>query len=235
VLAEIEGAIDFPEDDLELDTDADIDRELGELAAACGRLADGFRHGRAVSRGIAVALVGAVNVGKSSLLNALVGRERALVGAAPGTTRDWLEVTDAWSGVAVTLVDTAGLRTTDDPVEQRGIALGEARVASADVVVVVNDGVAAWDDGARFGARAVVIRSKADLGGEPGEWLLTSAATGQGLEELRCRVLAVAGVADQEGSEQAFVRPGRRFDVDGGGRVRLGQRAARFRVGRRRT
>ncbi len=205
VLAEIEGAIDFPEEDLELDADADLDRELGELAAACGRLADGFRHGRAVSRGIAVALVGAVNVGKSSLLNALVGRERALVGAAPGTTRDWLEVTDLWSGVAVTLIDTAGLRTTDDPVEQRGIALGEARVASADVVVVVNDGVAAWDRGDRFGARAVVIRSKADLGGEPGAGLSTSAATGEGLEELRGRVLAVAGVADQEGSEQAFV------------------------------
>src|SRR5215468_6661136 len=185
VLAEIEGAIDFPEDDLELDADADIDRELGELGAACGRIADGFRHGRAVSQGITVALVGAVNVGKSSLLNALVGRERALVGAAPGTTRDWLEVTDTWSGVAVTLIDTAGLRTTDDPVEQRGIALGEARVASADVVVVVNDGAAAWDDGARFGARAVVIRSKADLGGESGAGLPTSAATGQGLEALR--------------------------------------------------
>ena len=209
VLAEIEGAIDFPEDDLELAADADIDRELGALGAACGRLVDGFRHGRAVSQGITVALVGAVNVGKSSLLNALVGRERALVGAAPGTTRDWLEVTDTWSGVAVVLIDTAGLRTTDDPVEQRGIALGEARVASADVVVVVNDGVAAWDDGARFGARAVVIRSKADLGGELGAALPTSAASGQGLDELRRRVLAVAGVADQEGSEQAFVTTAR--------------------------
>ena len=186
VLAEIEGAIDFPEDDLELDADADIDRELGALAAACGRLAAGFRHGRAVSRGIAVALVGAVNVGKSSLLNALVGRERALVGAAPGTTRDWLEVTDVWNGVAVTLIDTAGLRTTDDPVEQRGIALGEARVASADVVLVVNDGIAAWDDGARFGDRAVVIRSKADLGGEPGAGLPTSAATGSRRPHISC-------------------------------------------------
>ena len=208
-LAEIEGAIDFPDEDLALGADEDLDRELGALRALCGRLADGFRHGRAVAQGIAVALVGPVNVGKSSLLNALVGRERALVGAAPGTTRDWLEVGDVWSGVAVTLIDTAGLRATDDPVEQRGIALGEARVASADVVVVVNDGTAGWDDGARFGDRAVAVRSKADLGGGGLPGLATSATTGEGLDELRRRVLAVAGVADQEGSEQAFVTTAR--------------------------
>ena len=209
VLAEIEGAIDFPEEDLELAASEDLDREIAALAAACGKLADGFHHGRAVAQGISVALVGAVNVGKSSLLNALVGRERALVGASPGTTRDWLEVGDVWSGVSVTLIDTAGLRPTDDPVEQRGIALGEARVAAADVVVVVNDGQAAYDDGARFGSRAVRVRSKADLGGAAPPGVATSAATGEGLDELRRSVLAVAGVADQEGSEQAFVTTAR--------------------------
>jgi hypothetical protein len=76
----------------------------------------------------------------------------------------------------------------------RGIVLGEARVASADVVTVVNDGVASWDDGARFGSLAVAVRSKADLGGEHGAALPTSAATGQELEPLRRR--ALAGVAD---------------------------------------
>ena len=209
VLAELEGGIDFPEEDLELAGAEAVDHELVALAAACARFVDGFRHGRGVSQGITVALVGPVNVGKSSLLNALVGRERALVAAAPGTTRDWLEVVDDWRGVAVTLIDTAGLRATDDPVEQRGIALGEARVASADVVVVVNDGVATWDDGARYGDRAVLVRSKADLGGAAPPARATSAATGLGLDELRRDVLAVAGVADQEGSEQAFVTTAR--------------------------
>ncbi|HEX7838200.1 MAG TPA: tRNA modification GTPase [Kofleriaceae bacterium] len=209
VLAEIEGAIDFPDDDLELDATEVIDGEIGALHGACARLAAGFRHGRAVSQGVTVALVGPVNAGKSSLLNALVGRERALVGAAPGTTRDWLEVGDVWSGVAVTLIDTAGLRATDDPVEQRGIALGEARVASADVVLVIDDGTGAWGDSGRYGARGVRVRSKVDLGGDPGGALATSAATGEGLDELRRRVLAVAGVADQEGSEQAFVTTAR--------------------------
>jgi tRNA modification GTPase len=232
VLAELEGAIDFPDDDLDVASTAAIDEELAALELACGRFVAGFRHARAVSHGITVALVGPVNVGKSSLLNALVGRERALVAAAPGTTRDWLEVSDDWSGVAVTLIDTAGLRVTTDPVEQRGIALGEARVASADVVVVVNDGQAPWDDGGRYGDRGVVVRSKADLGGDPRGGLATSATTGQGLDELRRRVLAVAGIADQEGGEQAFVTTARQRALaaaagDGFGAARTARAASR--------
>jgi tRNA modification GTPase len=242
-LAEVEGGIDFPEDDLEVVSAAAVDGELAALEAACRALVEGFRHARAVSGGVTVALVGPVNVGKSSLLNALVGRERALVAAAPGTTRDWLEVSDVWSGVAVTLVDTAGLRVTDDPIEQRGIALGEARVASADVVVVVNDGEAPWDGGARYGERALVVRSKVDLIGEAAlrgaglvdlgpQGLATSATTGQGLDALRRRVLAVAGVADQEGSEQAFVTTARQKDLarvarDAFGAALVARRAAR--------
>ena len=202
LLGELEGTIDFPEDDLETATVTWIADEIAALRAACARLADGFRHGRSVTRGITVALVGPVNVGKSSLLNALVAPQ-------PGTTRDWLEVSDVWDGVAVTLVDTAGLRTTADAIELRGIALGEARVESADVVVVVNDGQAAWDDGARYGERVVVVRSKADLGGESHGALTTSSTRGEGLETLKARVLAVAGVADREGSEQAFVTTAR--------------------------
>ncbi len=206
---ELEGWIDFPEEDLDPSSDAWIDSEIEALRAGCARLADGFRYGRAVNQGVTVALVGPVNVGKSSLLNALVGVERALVAPQPGTTRDWLEVAGVWDGVAVTLVDTAGTRDTADPIEQRGIALGEARVASADVVVVVNDGEAAWDDGARFGARAVVVKSKGDLPGDPHGALVTSATAGQGLDALKARVLELAGVADREGGEQPFVTTAR--------------------------
>ena len=210
VLAELEGRIDFPEEDLAAEDEAVVDRELAELSARCGQLADSFRHGRAVGSGVTIALVGAVNVGKSSLLNALVGSERALVAAAPGTTRDYLEAHALWDGVAVTLIDTAGVRDTADPVEARGIALGEQRVASADVVVVVNDGVAGWDEGVRYGARALVVRSKGDLGGESGPaTVVTSAATGAGLDELRRRALAIAGVAEREGREDAFVTTAR--------------------------
>jgi tRNA modification GTPase len=209
VLAELEGRIDFPDDDFAPEDERSVDSELADLSASCARLADSFRHGRALGQGVAIALVGAVNVGKSSLLNALVGAERALVAAAPGTTRDYLEVHGEWDGVAVTLVDTAGTRDTTDPVEARGIALGEQRVASADVVVVLNDGIAPWDDGARFDARALVVRSKADLGGDLRGALATSATTGAGLADLRRHALALAGVAEREGSEDAFVTTAR--------------------------
>ncbi len=227
LLAELEGRIDFPEEDMAPADVAWIASEIAALRSACAVLADGFRYGRAVSAGITVALVGPVNVGKSSLLNALVGTERALVAAEPGTTRDWLEVSDVWNGVAVTLVDTAGTRAASDApsgaVEQRGIELGARRVESADVVVVVNDGVGPWDDGARYAERAVVVRSKADLAlaertsmpavRSPNAPIYTSAKSSEGLDELRARVLAVAGVADREGGEQAFVTTARQHAV----------------------
>jgi len=217
LLAEIEGRIDFPEEDLAAADELALDGELAALAARCAALAAGFRHGRAVRQGITVALVGPVNAGKSSLLNALVGKERALVAPSPGTTRDYLEVADVWDGIAVTLVDTAGTRATADPVELRGIELGERRVAEADVVLVLNDGASPWNDGSAYGARALVVRSKADLDGdapvatEPagGTVLATSARTGAGLAALVRRVLATAGVAAQEGSEDAVVTTAR--------------------------
>ncbi|MBA3500793.1 MAG: tRNA uridine-5-carboxymethylaminomethyl(34) synthesis GTPase MnmE [Deltaproteobacteria bacterium] len=218
VLAEIEGSIDFPEDDLQTQEAAWVETELEAVRAGCAQLADSFGHGRATSHGITTALVGPVNVGKSSLLNALVGTERALVAAEPGTTRDWLEVQTTWSGIAVTLIDTAGRRENADSVERRGIELGEQRVTAADVVLVVNDGSATWDDGARYEGRAIVVRSKADLGGEMRGALATSSTTGQGLDDLRARVLSVAGVAETEGSEHAVVTTARQQALAAGAR-----------------
>lgn len=216
LLAEIEGWIDFPEEDLETRSAAWISEELAALRVSCAALSEGFRHGRAVTHGISAALVGPVNAGKSSLLNALIGSERALVAAEPGTTRDWLEVSAVWDGIAVTLVDTAGQRATTDPIEQRGIALGEARVASVDVVIVVDDGSSASEGAERYGARGVAVRSKSDLSGEksedraaPRDAIATSVVTGAGLEALRHRILAVAGVADREGGEHAIVTTAR--------------------------
>jgi tRNA modification GTPase len=213
VLAEIEGRIDFPDDDLGEEEARVVDAELVAVAAEVVQLAAGFRHGRAVQHGITVALVGAVNAGKSSLLNALIGTERALVAAEPGTTRDYLEASTVWHGVAVTLVDTAGTRVTNDAIEARGIELGERRVESADVVIVVNDGVAPWNGGARYPERAVVVRSKADLDLGASGGLATSALTGLGLDLLKQRVLELAGVAAQEGSEDPFITTERQYST----------------------
>lgn len=214
VLAELEGRIDFPEDDLPNEQSAVVDAELEAVAGGCAALVDGFRHGHAIQSGISVALVGAVNVGKSSLFNALLGKERALVAAEPGTTRDYIEGHTVWDGVAVTVIDTAGIRSTNDDIEARGIALGEQRVAAADVVVVVNDGVGPWNDGSAYGARALVVRSKADLGavqgdilrgGELRNVLATSSTTQIGLEELVQRILSMVGIASRDGSQDAVI------------------------------
>lgn len=222
VLAEVEGRIDFPDEDLGAADTAWLGDEIAGIAAACGALVDGFARGRAIEHGITVALVGPVNAGKSSLLNALVGRERALVSATPGTTRDYVEARVEWDGVAVTLVDTAGTRESEDldVLERQGIALGTARAAEAEVVVVVSEDGRGEAPGVEA-TRLVRVRSKCDQApalpsGEDADAdavIATSALQGTGLSELRARVLAVAGVAEREGAEQAFVTTARQHDV----------------------
>lgn len=210
LVAEVEAALDFPDEDLAPAADAMVIRRAGELAAACSRLAASFAIGRALERGLVVALVGAVNAGKSSLLNALVGAERVLVSAEPGTTRDYVEVQVEWDGVAVTLVDTAGLRDEGGALEQAGRELGRRRAAAADVVLAVVAPGEIVDPATWADARTLVVASKVDLGGEATAGALaTSAVTGAGLAELRRAVLARVGVVD---------------DVEAGGAVVLGER-----------
>lgn len=208
VLAEVEGALDFPDEDLQEQGVSWLASELRELHAACGALAESYRAGQALRRGISVALVGAVNVGKSSLLNAFAGKERALVSELPGTTRDYVEVHVEWDGVAVTLVDTAGLRAASDPVEAGGVALGARRAAEADVVLVVSDGESPWirdhED------KALYVLSKADLERERAlpeglDVVRTSSVTGLGLEEVRRKVLERQGLVAAAGDGEVLV------------------------------
>lgn len=208
VLAEVEGAIDFPDEDLEVQGASWLRGELGALASACEALVASYRAGQALRRGITVALVGAVNVGKSSLLNAFAGRERALVSELPGTTRDYVEVVVEWDGVAVTLVDTAGRRAAADEVEHGGMELGKRRAAEADVVLSVSDGVASWV--VEYEDRAVYVLSKADLQAarvlpEGHTVLETSAVTGVGLEAVRRAVLERQGLASTSGDAEILV------------------------------
>jgi tRNA modification GTPase len=200
LLAEIEASIDFPEEDLAVPTAAALVARCTALAAACAQLAGTFRVGRALRRGVEVAIVGPVNAGKSSLFNALVGRERAIVSAEPGTTRDYVEAQVEWDGVAVTLIDTAGWRSGGaEAIEQRGIELARERVAQVDVVVVATEdgevGVG-HDDG-----RRVEVRTKCDDGRSVVGAVATSARTGRGLAELRAAVLARAGVGGDADDE----------------------------------
>lgn len=135
--AELEARLDYPGDELALRDDAAIEAELHRVAERATDLAASHATGSVLLHGARVALVGAVNAGKSSLFNALVGRDRALVHERAGTTRDVLEVQTELAGLAVTLMDTAGERVTDDPIEAAGLALARELVAEADALIVV--------------------------------------------------------------------------------------------------
>jgi tRNA modification GTPase len=206
-LAELEGAIDFPEDVGDAAPEAASARMLRRLALEMAELAGSYRP--ALFRAAEVALVGRVNAGKSSLLNALAGEERALVDEAPGTTRDAVAAEVALDGVAVTLVDTAGERDEPERIERRGLELGRARAARSDLVVLVVDGTvgfgateqARWD--AIVGPK-MVAWNKRDLGpaahGLPTGTIVveTTATNGEGVAALARGIAhAVAGEREE--------------------------------------
>ncbi len=189
LLAEAEAALDFGEE--EADVAAQLANGLGTrrhalAAEIAALLADSGRAAR-LRDGLTIAVVGPPNVGKSSLVNALTGRDVAIVATVPGTTRDAIETPIDLGGVAAMLIDTAGLRDTDDPVEAEGIARARARAASADLVLSVSDGTTA-DVAATAGDHASTQRvvNKIDLARPvAGDCIGVSALTGQGLGVLR--------------------------------------------------
>jgi tRNA modification GTPase len=192
--AHLEAAIDFAdEEDVPAGLEARVTAEMAALADDMGRhLADG-RRGERLREGLRVAIIGPPNAGKSSLFNALVGREAAIVTAQPGTTRDVIEAALDLRGFPVVLADTAGLRQGGDAIEAEGIRRARAWAAAADVRVLVIDGAApAWpvDATALAAEDDIVVFNKADLGGEPpppaAAWapLAVSARTGAGLDVL---------------------------------------------------
>ncbi|MBK8480942.1 MAG: tRNA uridine-5-carboxymethylaminomethyl(34) synthesis GTPase MnmE [Proteobacteria bacterium] len=163
--AELEARIDFAEELEALQPGRALVEGHRELIAALGRLVASYRRGRRLN-GVVVVLVGAVNAGKSSLFNRLLGSQRALVSAEPGTTRDYLEAEVEWDGLRVTLIDTAGEREGMSALERAGLALGLERARSADVVLQVVDVSAAGPE-AVFGAPGggvgrVVVANKID-------------------------------------------------------------------------
>jgi len=141
----LEAGIDFAEDDIDVTPDAEIARRLDALDAALAPIAASFREGRLVHNGLTMAIVGRPNAGKSSLFNRLVERERAIVTATPGTTRDLVTERISLGGIPVELVDTAGLRETSDEAESHGIARTEGAMADADLVLLLLDATAAVD------------------------------------------------------------------------------------------
>ena len=204
-LTELEARVDFEEDLPPLDGDALLDDLQQVRQALLNLVADGER-GDALRSGLRVALVGRPNVGKSSLLNRLSRRERAIVTELPGTTRDLLESEIVLEGVPITLLDTAGIRSTEDLVERMGIARSEQALASADLVLLVIDAQQGWtpNDQALLeripqAVPRLVVANKRDLpeAEAPAEAdVLLSAISGEGEDHLVEALLARCGAAD---------------------------------------
>jgi tRNA modification GTPase len=185
ILAEAEAGLDFAED--EADVAERLDEAAREQLSAmadelASLIADSARAMR-IRDGLTIAVTGPPNVGKSSLVNALAMRDVAIVTAIPGTTRDAIEVPIDLNGIAAVLIDTAGLRDTDDPVEAIGIARARARAATADLVLAV----ASAESPEWAGDAGLRLLNKCDLASPavPPDVLAVSAATGAGLPELR--------------------------------------------------
>lgn len=204
LMAHFCAVLDYPDEDLDPFRAEGMAAVLAEQGAALAALLQTAARGRRLRDGVVCALVGRPNAGKSSLLNALAGYERAIVTDRPGTTRDTVEAAVSLAGLPFRLIDTAGLRVSDDPAEQLGVARSRTAMDEADVVLLVCDGTAVPGDEERallaeLGDRAVVVRSKADrpaawdaLPG--GETVAVSARTGAGLDALEA-VLGRRGAA----------------------------------------
>jgi tRNA modification GTPase len=196
LIASLEASVDFPEEGYHFDGPTAVRERIGALLDDTTALIAEGRRGRLLRDGFQVAIIGAPNVGKSSLFNRLVGSSRAIVTEVPGTTRDLVSETIDLEGFRVTIVDTAGIRPTSDVVEAEGVARSRRAVEVADVVLMVIDGSdesasAELSIGDLAHERRLVVQNKMDLGvrrAVPGA-VATSATTGIGLDVLTARIL----------------------------------------------
>ena len=202
LLADLEVDIDFP--DLDVKVDEFLPR-VRALAKQTGELRARGEQGRVVREGLTVAIIGRPNVGKSTLLNALLAEERSIVAPTPGTTRDTVEEVASIGGIPVRLIDTAGLRAPTDEVEAEGVRRAEAATKRADLVLLLLDRSVALEDDDRelllrdWGVPTIVVRNKSDLRDHLGSALPgtaiaaldVSARDGQGLLELREKILGL--------------------------------------------
>jgi tRNA modification GTPase len=219
LIALLEAGIDFAEDDVDVTPPAEIARRIDALTPPLAALESSFARGRLVHDGLTLAIVGRPNAGKSSLFNRLVERDRAIVTATPGTTRDLVTERISLAGIPLELVDTAGLREAAqgliEEAEQIGVARSREALADAALVLIVLDATQPLNDEERrlFAAvedrPALVAINKCDLAPDrplalectPLPVLPTSALTGQGIPALRDRILSLAtgGAASEPG------------------------------------
>lgn len=235
VIVVLESALEFVEDDLPETQSDDIRRRLLALVETVSKLASTFKAGHLFREGIRVAIVGRPNVGKSSLFNALLGTDRAIVTDIAGTTRDQLHEQFSVDGIPVSLIDTAGLRETTDTVEVIGVERSKRTMADADIVIAMldvseelaSDDIEILEDASA--SASLVVANKIDkvasedvaayirsvnerLNGRTSPVIATSAKTGEGLDELR-HALIQPFAADGVNTEGFLVTDARHHDL----------------------
>ncbi len=216
----VEAAIDFPDEEIDFLAESDVLQRLDKVREQLNGLLREARQGRLLRDGIVLAIIGRPNAGKSSLLNALSGQERAIVTEIPGTTRDVLREQIEIDGILIHLADTAGIRDTNDRIEVEGVKRAREALESADIVLLVEDMIAGTSEQQSLVAelpphvRYIRVGNKIDLLGAAEQNrafpsaappdVTISAKTGQGIDALKTRILEELGAADQaEGSFSA--------------------------------
>ncbi|MCA1817109.1 MAG: tRNA uridine-5-carboxymethylaminomethyl(34) synthesis GTPase MnmE [Acidobacteria bacterium] len=228
IIVPLESALEFVEDDLPEVAAERLTRRLHDLSKRLEVLAETFRSGRLLKEGINVALAGRPNVGKSSIFNGLLGKERAIVTDVPGTTRDSLGEVINVQGIPILLTDTAGIRDSTDPIEQLGVERTRRALADADLVVVVIDGtqtISEADDeifSALVEEDYLIALNKSDLPSfrqvhfgeacKATDCVTVSAKTGAGLDELRRAILHPFTARSRE-DEDFLITSARHFDL----------------------
>jgi len=226
----LEAHIDFPDDDLGALDHPAVARRAAAIHTAMAELMQTFDAGRALREGVSVLILGRPNVGKSSLLNALLGEARAIVTEIPGTTRDTVEEHLVLGGLPLRLIDTAGVRDTSDPIEQEGVRRARDKASAADLVLLVVDGsqpLTAEDRMAIALAppeRTILVRNKSDLPSVEEEFsrqfpirIAVSVRQGTGLAELQTAIVAhFCGAGGSEAADGVVLTERRHRDALGG-------------------
>lgn len=224
IAAILEAWVDFPEEDLEFATMEELLGSLEEICQRMRRLRETFAEGRAMHEGLTLCLLGSPNVGKSSLMNALLGKERAIVTEIAGTTRDLIEEDLRFAGFSFKLVDTAGIRKTEERIEQEGIRRSRNAMQEADLILLLLDASRPLDSGDREllalapEEKTLLIWNKIDLGRpcEAISWersVCLSAKEGIGLEELRSALEQMIWKKGPPSKEEVMLTSLRHFEA----------------------